>query len=100
MKSPAPPKSATIAGMTVEVIVASKDVRRLMRERTTIIAQNLGPFWNSVCFFSVLVFWASTQSWSEPRVEAAVSCCAIVRGKMTGDGCKWYDRRISRLQGN
>ena len=44
MKSSPPPKSATSDGMTVEVTVASRDVRRLTRERTTIMAQNLGPF--------------------------------------------------------
>jgi hypothetical protein len=44
MKSAPPPRSATTDGMIVDVTVASRDVRRLMRERTTIIAQNLGPF--------------------------------------------------------
>jgi len=44
MKFAPPPKSTTSDGMTVEVTVASRDVRRLMRERTTMMAQNLGPF--------------------------------------------------------
>lgn len=44
MKFPPPSKSATSDGMIVEVTVASKDVRRLMRDRTKIMAQNLGPF--------------------------------------------------------
>lgn len=44
MKFSPPPKSATSDGMIVEVTVASRDVRRLMRERTTMMAQNLGPF--------------------------------------------------------
>jgi hypothetical protein len=44
MKLSLPPKSATSDGITVEVTVASRDVRRLMRERTKMMAQNLGPF--------------------------------------------------------
>lgn len=44
MKFSPPPKSATSDGKTVEVTVASRDVRRLVRERTTMMVQNLGPF--------------------------------------------------------
>lgn len=44
MKFSPPPKSATSVGMTVEVIVASIDVRRLTRERMTRMVQNLDPF--------------------------------------------------------
>ena len=61
MKFSPPPKSATSAGMTVEVTVASRDVRRLMRERTPMMAQNLGPFLN-VGGLSVATFWVSTEA--------------------------------------
>lgn len=64
MKFPPPFRSATRDGITVDVIVASVDVRRLMRESITMMAQNLGPFSNVAGLFSV--------------VKAAVSCCAIV----------------------
>ncbi len=61
MKFSPPPKSATSDGITVEVTVASRAVRRLTRERTTRMAQNLGPFWNFGGFFSVVASWASVE---------------------------------------
>ena len=61
MKFSPPPRSATSAGMTVEVTVASRDVRRLMRERTTMMAQNLGPFSNLGGLFSVVASWVLTE---------------------------------------
>lgn len=57
-----PPRSATSAGITVEVIVASRDVRRLIRESTRMMAQNLGPFSNLGGLFSVVASWASTEA--------------------------------------
>lgn len=59
MKFSPPLRSATSDGITVEVIVASVDVRRLMRESITMMAQNLRPFSNVGGLFSVVApSWA------------------------------------------
>lgn len=78
MKSFPPPKSATSDGITVEVTVASKDVRRLMRERTMMMAQNLGPFSNLAGLFSVVVIGALAEACADSVAEAVAACCVIV----------------------
>ena len=85
-------------GMTVEVTVASKDVRRLASARTNKIAQNLGPFWNCGWPFSVVASWASTEASLDSRVEAAASCCVIVSDK-TSSRCREYYGMIGRPLG-
>jgi hypothetical protein len=77
-----PPKSATSDGITVDVTVASSDVVRLMKERTTMMAQKRGPFWNSGALSSLLAFWSSRNASLDFVTEAWVSCCDIVRNEM------------------
>jgi hypothetical protein len=99
MKLIPPPRSATSDGMIVEVTVASRDVRRLMRERTTIMAQNLGPFANFGGFFvSVVASWTSTEASLDSRVEADASCCVIVVSDKvnSNSGCRYFCSIIGR----
>ena len=77
-----PPKSATSDGITVEVTVASSDVVRLMRERTTMMAQKRGPFWNFGALFFVLASWSSRDASLDSMAEAEVSSCDIVRDEV------------------
>ena len=86
MNSSPPPKSATRDGITVEVTVASKAVRRLTSERTTMMAQNLGPFWNFGRFFSVVTSWASTEASFDSGFGAARSCCVILHSRADSFG--------------
>lgn len=90
MNSSPPPRSATRDGITVEVTVASKAVRRLTSERTTMMAQNLGPFWNFGGFFSVVASWASTEASFDSEFGAAGFCCVISQNRKDG----WKDRLI------
>lgn len=68
-------------GMTVEVTVASKDVRRLASARTNRMAQNRGPFSNRGEPFSGVAFWALIEVSLTSKVEAGTSCCIIVPDK-------------------
>lgn len=81
MNSSPPPRSATSDGMTVEVTVASRAVRRLTSESTTMIAQNLGPFWNFDGFFSVVGSCASTEACFDSGFRTAGSCCVILHSQ-------------------
>lgn len=71
MKFSPPPRSTMIEGMTVDVTVASRDVRRLMRDRTTRMTQNLGPFSKLGTSFSSVV--SSTEASLDSGVEAIAS---------------------------
>lgn len=103
MKSSPPTRSATSAGMTVEVTVASRDVSRLMRESTPMMAQNLGPFSN-FGWLSVAASLASNGTSVGSRVEAAppratASCCVIVSDNIrrrSSSRCRWYHGVIGR----
>lgn len=71
MKFEPPLKSRTIDGMTVDVTVASRDVRRLTRDRTMMMTQNLGPFSNLGLSSPTVV--SSTEASPDPGVEAVGS---------------------------
>lgn len=69
-------------GRIVEVIVVSKEVRRLTSARTNKMIQNLGPRLNCGGLSFVVGSLPSTEASLDPRVEADASCCVMVTERM------------------
>ena len=72
MQLSSPPRSVTMDGSAVEVTVASKDVKRLVKAAMNEMAENINPFLNCGAPSSV------AEASVDPRLEAVASFCVIV----------------------